>query len=64
LRGKKTKTKKQELFREICEQINLPFNEEWKSTGSTIEAMGFQAVLNKIAEKTGIPPTHLMIKKS
>lgn len=58
-RGKRTKTGKQEIFEEICDQIGLPFVQTWKSKGSTITATGFEAVLCKIAERTGIPPAHL-----
>jgi len=63
-RGKRTKTKKQDLIVEICEQIGIPCEDSWKSGGSTITADAFQAILESIAKKTGIPPTHLMNHES
>lgn len=57
-RGRRTKANKQELFSQICSQINLPCQDSWKSTGSTITADGFQAVLEQTARNTGIPPAY------
>jgi len=60
MRGKKTTTRKQDIFQEICEMVDLPFCDEWKSTGSTITASGFEALLIKLGQQRGIPPNHLM----
>ena len=57
---KRIKEKKQDLFREVCYQLEInDIDDIWFSTGSQVTAEGFKAVLYKIAEKTGIPPKHL-----
>jgi hypothetical protein len=58
-RGKRTKTRKQDLVFEICRQTGISPKQEWKSTGSTVTADAFEAILCRIAKDTGIPPEHL-----
>lgn len=56
----KAKGKKQDLIREICEQLEIKeLDEKWFSTGSSVTAKAFLEILYKIAEKTGIPPKNL-----
>jgi uncharacterized protein DUF3644 len=59
-RGIRTKTKKQDIAKEISNQIGLNFEKEWKSTGSTITGDCLEAILESVAKKTGIPPEHFM----
>lgn len=57
---KSNNEKKHDLFREICQQINVEeINESWFASGSTVTAPAFKAVLLKIAEDTGVPPKFL-----
>lgn len=57
-RGTKTKTGKQNLLREIAEQLGVVLEDSWFSGGSTITAAAFEAILEKIAVEKGIPPNH------
>ncbi|MBV6482413.1 MAG: hypothetical protein DIKNOCCD_02156 [bacterium] len=57
-RGAKTKTGKQNLLREIAEQLGVVFDDSWLSRGSTITAPALQAILEKIAVEKGVPPNH------
>ncbi|MBD3267262.1 DUF3644 domain-containing protein [bacterium] len=59
-RGKKTKTKKIDLVRELAAQLGIiPEENNWFSEkGSTIQARAIEALLEKIAQRTGIPPSH------
>ncbi|MDR2937346.1 MAG: DUF3644 domain-containing protein [Prevotellaceae bacterium] len=63
-KGPRTALKKQELWNEICKQLNIPVNPAWYSTGSNVEAWAFDAALKKIGEKTGIPPSYLSEKEN
>lgn len=57
---RRTKEKKHDLFREICEQLEIKeIKNEWFSAGSSVTADAFKVVLYKFAEKTGIPPRNL-----
>ncbi len=57
--GKRTKTPKQDILKEIWDQISLPFDEKWKSKGITITGDSLESILEKIAERTGMPHNHL-----
>ena len=58
-RGKRTTGLKHDLWKELCDQINLATNPSWFGKGSTITADAVESALIKIAEDTGIPPKHL-----
>jgi hypothetical protein len=57
-RGKHTRADKQDIFRQICSQLEVPIEKSWLSTGGTVIAKGFEAVLEQVARNTGIPPTY------
>lgn len=58
-RGKRAAANKQDLWNEISEQLNMPVDPSWYSTGSNVNAQAFEAALKKIGERTGIPPSFL-----
>ena len=55
----KIKKKKPEVFKELCAQLRLECQPDWLSTMGTITKVGLNAVLEKLAWKTGIPPEGL-----
>jgi len=59
-RGVRTKTKKQDLAKEICGQIGLPVKPEWESTGSTVTGKCLESILVKLSDTTGVPPSHFL----
>ncbi len=58
-RGTRAVAPKQSLFSEICTQLNIQAQGSWMSSGSTVTAPGFQAVLEQVAKNSGVPPTYL-----
>jgi len=59
-RGVRTKTKKQDLAKEICNQIGLSAKAEWESSGSTVTGKCLESILVKLSDTTGIPPKHFL----